>query len=124
MNRHVRTASLAITLLLSISGMACLYPRGARINNDRQDLGSPNARQRGYQHAYQDGTDRGRQDHDRTNPAYNPDSADYRNGDRGYTKSMGDKGQYQQGYREGYKAGYDDAYKGRSGPSGTALPRN
>jgi hypothetical protein len=125
MNRHVRTVSVAITLLLSISGMACLHAaRGARVNNERKIAGSLNARQHGYEQAYRDGADRGRQDRDRTNPAYDLDSADYRSGDRGYIESMGDKGQYQQGYREGYRVGYDDAYKGRTGPRGTASPRD
>ena len=123
MKRPVRTVSLAITLLLSMSGMACVHSaQGARANNGRQGTGSFNARQRGYEFAYQDGADRGRLDRARTNPAYDLESEEYRNADRGYTRSLGDRGQYQQGYREGYRAGYDDAYKGRSGPR-EAAPR-
>ena len=125
MNRHVRTASLTITLLLSIGGMACVHgAQGSGTNNARQNAASLSAHQRGYEFAYQDGADRGRLDRARTDPAYDFDSNDYRSGDRGYTRSMGDLGQYQQGYREGYKAGYDDAYKGHSEPGAAAPPRD
>ena len=125
MSRHVRAVGVAITLLLSISGVACIHgARGARVNNGRQGAGSFTARQRGYDYAYQNGADRGGLDRARTNPAYDLDSDDYRIGDRGYTKSMGDRGQYQQGYREGYRAGYDDAYKGGSGPNEASPPRD
>jgi hypothetical protein len=113
-NRYVRTMSLALTLLLGISSTACmLSTRGARVNDGRERAGSVSARQQGYDFAYRDGGDRGRLDRARTNPAYDFDSSDYRNGDRGYSRSMGDRGEYQQGYREGYKAGYDAGYKGR-----------
>jgi hypothetical protein len=126
MNRQVRTVSLAITLLLSISGMACVHSaQGARVNTGRQGADSPNvsnARQLGYEFAYPDGADRGRLDRARTIPAYDFDSDDYSSGDRGYSRSMGDRGQFQQGYREGYKVGYDDAYQGRSEPRGDASP--
>jgi hypothetical protein len=110
-NRHVNILRLAVMLLLGISGMACIH----NANDGRHGAGSFNARQRGYEFAYRDGADRGRLDRARTNPAYEFDSDDYRKGDGGYTRSMGDRGRYQQGYREGYKAGYDDAYRGRSG---------
>jgi hypothetical protein len=125
MKRHVSIVSLAVTLLLGISGTACVHSaQGARANNGRQGAGSLTAQQRGYDFAYRDGADRGRLDRARTNPAYDLDSADYRNADHGYARSMGDRGQYQQGYREGYRAGYDDAYKGRSGPRETLSPRD
>ena len=126
MNRHVRTVSLAITLWLSISGMACVHSaQGARANTGRQSAGSlnaRNARQLGYEFAYRDGADRGRLDRSRTNAAYDFDSDDYRSGDRGYSRSMGDRGQFQQGYREGYKVGYDDAYRGHDEARGEASP--
>ncbi len=118
MNSYLKNATLAVTLVAGIGGAACRHDyRGASSNYDRDGRGSQNAHQRGYDAAYRDGADRGRLDRARTDAAYDFDSEDYRSGDRGYATSMGDRGQYQQGYREGYKAGYDDAYKGRSGPA-------
>jgi hypothetical protein len=123
MNNQLRTVSMAIALLLSVGGVACVHgARGARARNG----GSQNsiaARQNGYEFAYQDGAERGRQDRERMNPVYRLDSADYRNADRGYTRSMGDRRQYQQGYREGYKAGYDEAYRDRAESHEGAPPR-
>ena len=123
MNRHLRTVGLAIALLLSVSGVACIHGApGARVRSDgRHD--SITARQQGYEFAYRDGAERGRRDRERTRPVYRLESEDYRSADRGYTRSMGDRRQYQQGYREGYKAGYDDAYRGRARSNEGAPPR-
>ncbi len=76
--------------------------------------GSLDARQHGYEHAYRDGADRGRQDRERR-AAYSLKDNDYQIGARTYERAFGDRNQYMDGYREGYKAGYDDGFAGRDG---------
>ncbi len=80
----------------------------------RQYGGSLDARQHGYEHAYRDGADRGRQDRERR-AAYSLKDNDYQIGARTYERAFGDRNQYMDGYREGYKAGYDDGFAGRDG---------
>jgi hypothetical protein len=79
--------------------------------------GSVDARQLGYEHAYRDGADRGRQDRD-ARAGYTLREQDYLDGARGYQNVFGNKSQYMTGYREGYKAGYDDGYNDRAGRYG------
>src|SRR5262245_53570552 len=67
------------------------------------------ARQHGHEHGYRDGYDHGREDQDH-HDKYHLETKDYKEGDRGYNKHLGDKDEYKQGYRRGYKDGYDDAY--------------
>ena len=71
------------------------------------------ARQHGHEHGYRDGYDHGREDRDR-HGKYHLETKDYKEGDRGYNKHLGDKDEYKQGYRSGYKDGYDDAYYNRA----------
>ena len=72
------------------------------------------ARQHGYEHGYRDGYHQGR-DGRENRAKYNLETKDYKEGDRGYDKHMGDRGEYKQGYRTGYQSGYDDAFYNRPG---------
>jgi hypothetical protein len=72
------------------------------------------ARQHGYEHGYRDGFQHGREDQERR-VAFKFDTEDYKHGDRGYDKYMGDRDHYKEGYRTGYQAGYNDAYYRRPG---------
>jgi hypothetical protein len=72
------------------------------------------ARQHGYEHGYRDGYHRGREamaHHSK----YDLKTDDYKEGDRGYDKHMGNEGEYKEGYRTGYQNGYDDAFYSRPG---------
>jgi hypothetical protein len=80
------------------------------------------ARQHGYDHGYRDGYHQGHEAQDRHRP-YNLETEDYKHGDRGYEKYMGDHGQYKDGYRTGYQSGYDDAYYKRAGRFGEIYGR-
>jgi hypothetical protein len=115
MNGTFTTAGLAISLLLGLNGGALAQgPGGQDRNGDRDSQygASLDARQHGYEHAYRDGADQGRQD--RSNrAAYSLNKSSYQNGARNYEPFMGSRGEYMRGYREGYKAGYDDTYYGR-----------
>jgi hypothetical protein len=115
MNRRFTTAGLAISVLIGLNGIVLAQGAGGQDRNgDRtsQYGASLDARQHGYEHAYRDGADQGRQDRSRR-VAYNLNNGGDQNGARGYEGFMGNRGQYIKGYREGYKAGYDDAYYGR-----------
>jgi len=108
MKRVVGTVSLAIALLFGIGGMACVHSGQRARANHGHETGSVDARQRGYDFASRDGADRGRADRARTNPHCNFNGDDCRNSDRGYSRSFGNRGQYQRGYRGGCRAGCDD----------------
>ena len=70
------------------------------------------ARQHGHEHGYRDGFHHGREDRDH-HAKYELETKDYKEGERGYNKHLGDKDEYKQGYRSGYKDGYDDAFYNR-----------
>jgi hypothetical protein len=72
------------------------------------------ARQHGYEHGYRDGYYSGRDGREH-HAKYDLKSKDYKEGDRGYDKHMGDEGEYKEGYRAGYQSGYDDAFYNRPG---------
>lgn len=62
---------------------------------------------------YQDGLNDGSNDM-RTGHSFRPTHDDnYKNADRGYSSSFGDKNQYKQLYRQGYESGYQRGYNGR-----------
>ncbi len=124
-NRKLTTGSLAVALLIGLSGSALVYSAGGQHNNvarATQYSGSPDAQQQGYEHAYRDGADLGRQDRD-AGAGYTLRDKDYLDGARGYQRVFGDKNQYLTGYREGYKAGYDDGYNDRAGRYGQVYGR-
>ena len=116
------TIALAITVLV---GLGTSVPIGARGQDDgraRQYAGSFDARQHGYEHAYRDGADRGRQDRERRS-GYTLKDNDYLIGCARLRTAFGDKTLYMQGYRDGYKTGYDDGYNGRAGQYGQLYAR-
>jgi hypothetical protein len=104
MLKLAQAAGLAFAVTLALSIWALPHEHGGAID----------ARQHGYEHGYRDGYDHGREDH-RANAGYDYQSEDYRRGDTGYDRYMGDHGEYKSGYREGYVAGYDDGFYGRAG---------
>jgi hypothetical protein len=120
--KNLITASLAVAVLVGLSGsFAALRAGGQQGQQDRyptrsgqQYNDSQDPRQHGYEHAYRDGADRGRQDRD-AGRRYSFNDNDYQSGAREYQGSFGDKAQYMSGYREGFKAGYDDGYYDRPG---------
>jgi hypothetical protein len=107
--RRLKEIGMALTMLLALSGLAV-----ATHDKDDYHGGSIEARQHGYEHGYRDGFHHGREDLERR-ASYNFRTEDYKDGERGYGKYMGDKGDYKKGYREGYEAGYGDAYYSRPG---------
>ncbi len=124
-NRRLTTGGLAIALLIGLSGSALVHGAGGQNRNDGragQYGGSLDARQHGYEHAYRDGADRGRQDRD-SGRGYTFKDNDYQYGARDYEGVFGNRDQYMRGYREGYKAGYDDGYYDRTGRYGQLYGR-
>jgi hypothetical protein len=124
-SRRLTTGGLAFAFLIGLSGSPLADGAGGQNRNDNragQYGGSLDARQHGYEHAYRDGADRGRQDRDRRT-GYNFKNNDYQNSARDYQSFFGNKGQYMRGAREGYKAGYDDGYNGRTGRYGQLYGR-
>jgi hypothetical protein len=111
------TLGLAAIVVIGLSASTHIHAAGSVARDDGQATqygGSLDARQHGYEHAYRDGADRGRQDRERR-AAYSLQDNDYQIGARTYERAFGDRNQYMAGYREGYKAGYDDGFAGRDG---------
>ena len=79
--------------------------------------GAVDARQHGYEHAYRDGADRGRQDRENRRP-YSLRDNDYMIGARTYETAFGDRTAYMDGYRAGFKDGYEDGFNGKQGQYG------
>ena len=115
-NANLTSIGLALTAFISVSAIAVVPVTAGQTRDDqiraREYGGSLDAWQHGYEHAYRDGADQGRQDRDRKMP-YSWRDNDYW-GARGYERAFGDRNQYMDGYRQGYQAGYDDAYYGLS----------
>jgi hypothetical protein len=64
---------------------------------------------------YQDGVNDGQKDRS-TGHSFRPTKGDnYKNADRGYSSSFGDKQSYKNSYREGYEQGYEQGYNGGGG---------
>ena len=123
-NVNLTAIALAVTLLFTSSVNARLQSAGGQQSRDYghdQYSGSLDARQHGYEHAYRDGADQGRQDRERKMP-YSWRDNDYW-GARGYEQAFGDRNEYMDGYRQGYQAGYDDAYYALAGQYGQIYGR-
>jgi hypothetical protein len=89
----------------------------------RQYDGSADVRQHGFEHAYREGADQGRQDRE-SGLRYNLKPTDVEYGARfSYQPYFGSRIEYMNGYREGYKAGYDDGYYERPGQYGQLYGR-
>jgi hypothetical protein len=124
-NPTFTTISLAVSMSIGFSASALVTGAAQRDRNDgraTQYAGSLDARQHGYEHAYRDGADRGRQDREGKH-GYTLRDNDYVIGARSYEPAFGDRTQYMQGYHEGYTAGYDDGYNGRDGQYGSLYAR-
>ncbi|HVZ15899.1 MAG TPA: hypothetical protein VG897_02190 [Terriglobales bacterium] len=86
------------------------YPTGAYGAN-----GYGNAGRQAQQVGYQDGLNDGRKDRS-TGHSFRPTEGDnYKDADRGYSSSFGDKQAYKDTYRRGYEQGYQQGYNGGYG---------
>jgi hypothetical protein len=121
-NAKLLKLGLAATIAVGFTASSTLRAAEGQTRDARQYAGSMDARQHGYEHAYRDGADRGRQDRERR-AEYSLTDNDYLSGTRSYERAFGDKTQYMDGYREGYKAGYDDGFNGRDGQYGQLYAR-
>ena len=123
-NAKLITISLATATLVALATgprVQGAEPQARDDSRARQYAGSTDAWQHGYEHAYRDGSDQGRQDRERRT-SYNLRDSSYW-GQRGYEKAFGDRNQYLDGYRQGYQAGYDEAFYGVSGQYGQLYAR-
>jgi hypothetical protein len=97
-------ALLALIFLVSIPVAA---------HDDNRNTGAfRDVREFAGDRGYQDGFRHGAADRSRR-AGYDYRNNEYKRGDSGYVRTMGNQGQYKQAYRAGYKNGYDDAYYGR-----------
>lgn len=116
-NALFATVGLAVVIALGASASVHAQPQQSR---DRERAlqygGAVDAWQHGYEHAYRDGADQGRQDRESRRP-YTLRDTDYWAA-RSYERAFGDRGEYMDGYRQGYQAGYDEAFYGLPGQYG------
>ena len=64
-----------------------------------------------YDHGYTEGLKEGERDARRGDRFAYQDEREFRDGDRGYHRSHGDRDRYRRSFRSGYAAGYSDAYR-------------
>jgi len=124
MNAKSITIGLATAALVALTASARLQGAEPQARDDaraRQYAGSVDAWQHGYEHAYRDGADQGRQDRERR-MGYNLRDSNA-SGQREYERAFGDRNEYLDGYRQGYQAGYDEAFYGISGQYGQLYGR-
>jgi len=114
-------ATAALVALTSGARVRGAEPQARDDSRARQYAGSTDAWQHGYEHAYRDGADQGRQDRERR-ASYNLRDSSYW-GQRGYERAFGDRNQYLDGYRQGYQAGYDEGFYGVAGQYGQLYGR-
>lgn len=69
------------------------------------------ARRVAYDNGYRDGLREGENDGRRRNAFDFRDERGWQRADRGYHRSYGDRGRYEQVFRSGYEAGYADGYR-------------
>jgi hypothetical protein len=120
-NASFATVGLAFAIIVGGGAAILAQPQQRNPADARQYGGSLDARQHGYEHAYRDGADQGRQDRENRQP-HNIRNTDYW-ASRSYEPAFGDRNQYMAGYREGYQAGYEDGYNGRDGQYGQLYGR-
>ncbi len=109
---------MLVRLRTILIAAALLFPFSTQLSADKKYHGGAlDARQHGYEHGYRDGYHTGREERE-ARRKFDVNSHDYKEGDRGYEKYMGDKDQYKEGYREGYQVGYPDGYNLRPGQFG------
>lgn len=82
-------------------------------NDRRGGYGYPSADRTAYRLGFEDGARHALEDR-RRGKNYRPTKHDdYKDGDRGYSKTYGNKNAYKDRYRDGFRAGYDRAWNGR-----------
>jgi hypothetical protein len=109
--KRLRTFGMMAALILGLGTVGQAHDYGT--DSGRYDReGWQDARRQGYEQGYRDGAQHGQADRQR-GVGYDIRNNDFKKGDRGYNKAVGNKGEYKKGYREGYQAGYDRAYYAR-----------
>jgi flagellar biosynthesis/type III secretory pathway protein FliH len=111
--------------VLGVFGLALAAPASAQLagrpdwnNSAYADERQPyyESRRVAYDNGYREGLKEGEHDARRGEPFNYQDERTWQRADKGYHRSYGDWGRYQQSFRTGYSAGYSDAYR-RLAPS-------
>lgn len=108
---------LFVPVLVAV-GLASSVPAGAQVAVPRDWTYADEARQPynesrrlAYDNGYREGVREGERDA-RSRDAFNyQDERTFQRGDKGYHRSYGDRGRYEQSFRTGFAAGYSDAYR-------------
>ena len=130
MKRFLLVPAFAVMVLASAT------PAGAQLGwpdlsrpSYRDEARQPNYQSRRIAHdnGYREGLKEGEKDGRKRDSFEFRDEGAWRDGDKGYHRSMGDRERYRQMFRSGFEAGYADAYRRyaqnyRYG-SGRAVPR-
>ena len=111
--------SLVIAGML-VAGAATAWPQAAAaggrvavgvwVSPDRGPRGAAPAFRYGYDRGWREGSEEGHRDGRRCRDASFWRDDEFRDGDRGYKRWMGPRGDYIGGFRQGYESGYRRAY--------------
>lgn len=120
-------------------GLASSVPASAQVAVPRDWTYADEARQPynesrrlAYDNGYREGVREGERDARRRDAFNYQDERTFQRADKGYHRSYGDRGRYEQSFRTGYAAGYSDAYRryapndgyGTYGRPGGVYPNN
>jgi len=135
MKRYLLVPALGVTAL-ALSAPAIAQPGWPDLNRPSytDDVRQPfyQARRVAYDTGYREGVKEGEKDGRRRDAFNFRDEGAWRNADKGYHRTFGDRGRYRQVFRSGFEAGYADAYRRYApnyrygnGPysTGRAIPR-
>jgi hypothetical protein len=123
---HKRSLVPAVLVL----GLAAAAPADAQLSGSPSWTYAEEARQPyiesrrvAYDNGYREGIKEGERDARGREAFHYQDERTWQRGDKGYHRSYGDRGRYEQSFRTGYVAGYGDGYRryspsygGRPGP--------
>jgi hypothetical protein len=79
--------------------------------SDERQLPYYDSRRFAYDQGYREGIREGERDARRGDRFGYQDEREFRDGDRGYQRTYGDRERYRQSFRSGYAAGYSDSYR-------------
>ena len=117
----MRTVSSTLTALL-VTGLSWAAPADAQAQWDQRQRGGYSVQGSAYENGYREGLAEGARDA-RDGRAGNARRHDvYRDGERGYDRRYGNRGQYKQAFRDGFERGYSESYSQYS-RSGRVVPR-
>ena len=112
----VSVGALALSASAHAQSISWRSPaESAALYADDQRASYSDSRRIAYDQGYREGLQEGEKDARRGERFSYQDEKEFRNADRGYHRSYGDRERYRQSFRSGYASGYENGYRRLSG---------